>query len=151
MPVRSHAPTQGVVFHEQGSKCGRKEPVVPLETGMSWENFYKLLRLCLLVARKTRGAERSQPVSSCRLTGLRVHMFGEAYPLASWPWSGCPGYLPDSCFAVLRGQRGRSEAQPGKGSLGTCLIWVGLEATETKTAVGGGGPLGSELLDASPA
>lgn len=43
--VPVHAPTQELVFPEKGFKCVRKEKIVPLETGISWENFYKLLRL----------------------------------------------------------------------------------------------------------
>lgn len=71
--------------------------------------------------------------------------------LASQPWKGCPGYLPDSCFAVPKKQhRGglrHARGTPGGGELGTFLMWVGLEAKNLKLQWVGGDPLGTELLD----
>lgn len=36
---------QELVFQEKGFKSVRKEQIVPLETRISWENVYKLLKL----------------------------------------------------------------------------------------------------------
>lgn len=49
----------------------RKERVVPLETGISWENSCNLLRLCLRIATIIQEAEKkSASGPAVDLTGL---------------------------------------------------------------------------------
>lgn len=107
MYVCSHSPTQKLVFQEKGFKYVRKEQIIPLGTGLSWENFYKLLRLCLLIAGIIQRAGRCQPVVQLlSLLGCRSICLAGFVLLASQPWNGRLGYLPDSCFSVLKKQHG---------------------------------------------
>lgn len=76
-------------------------------------------------------------------TGLQVHMFGWVCP-SGIPALEWPPWVPSRqlLFCPEETAWGRSEAHQGKGRIGTFLVWVGLVGKETKTAVGGGEPLG---------
>lgn len=106
------------------------EQIVPLEVRISWENVYKLLRLCLLIARLFQGTEeKSGSGPAVAYPGPRVHMFGWVCPsvipaLPGWvrghvPRNGFPGCLPDSCFPVLKKQT-TEEGTPGEGENCCC-------------------------------
>ena len=121
-----------LVFQEKRFKCVRKEQIVPLETRISWEISYKLLRLCLLIARIFQGTgEKSASGPAVGSTGSMIHMSGGVCPSGipalgagglHVPKSGGPGWLPDSCFAEKQ-NTGESEAHQEKGGL--ALSWLG--------------------------
>lgn len=110
----------------------RKEQIVPLETRISWEISYKLLRLCLLIARIFQGTgEKSASGPAVGSTGSMIHMSGRVCP------SGIPALGAGGCTsqrvaalggfqtaALLKNRtQGESEAHQEKGGL--VLSWLG--------------------------
>jgi hypothetical protein len=108
-------PTQELVFQERGFKCVRKEQIVPLETGISWENFYKLLKSSSHCQKIPRNRRKVSQWPSCGLywamgpyVWLGLSFWHPSLPgqggggggSRHLPRNGCPGCLPDSCFVV---------------------------------------------------